>query len=29
MSKIFLKVYLKGTFGTLNEDYDRNCNLYY
>ena len=20
---------IKGTFGTLNEDYDRNCNLYY
>ena len=19
----------KGTFGTLNEDYDRNCNFYY
>ena len=19
----------KGTFGTLNEDYDRNCNIYY
>ena len=19
----------KGTFGTLNGDYDRNCNLYY
>ena len=19
----------KGMFGTLNEDYDRNCNLYY
>ena len=20
---------IKGTFGTLNEDYDKNCNLYY
>ena len=19
----------KGTFGTLNENYDKNCNLYY
>ena len=21
--------YLKDTFGTLNGDYDKNCNLYY
>ena len=20
---------IKGTFGTLNGDYDKNCNLYY
>ena len=26
---IFQNLFTKGTFGTLNEDYDRNCNLYY
>ena len=25
----FLGESTKGTFGTLNEDYDKNCNLYY
>ena len=26
---VALKLNSKGTFGTLNGDYDRNCNLYY
>ena len=26
---LHLAFYIKGTFGILNEDYDKNCNFYY